>query len=839
MSPTSDRRLERYRDKRSASETPEPFGGKEPHGKLRLFVVQKHRASSLHWDLRLEMDGALESWAVPKGPSANTAHKRLAMHVEPHPLEYAEFEGVIPEGQYGAGPSICWDKGVWIEIPGEKHGLGHGKLLFELRGYKLRGRWTLVHTPKRGKNHWLLIKERDAFVDERGTQAYPDDSIYSGLLVDELLDPSGRGAEILERARELGAHKAAPLAREMKAMLATSRDEPFDRDGWVFELKYDGYRLIASRETTKPLLWSRNGNDLTETFPDIARALEGLPYNGTVLDGEVVVHGETGLPSFSRLQQRGRLQRRTDIQRATVDLPAVLYAFDLLAFGGLDLRDLPLLSRKELLREVLPSVGPIRYSDHIPEQGVAMYRQVTGMGLEGIVAKKADSPYRAGRSPHWHKIRTVRTDDFVVVGYTDPKGGRLGFGALHLAQYVDGVLTYSGSVGTGFTDKQLVAILATLQELERGPGVPCAGAAPKGRGHHWILPRLVAEVRYKQLTAAGLIRHPSFVILRNDKRAEECVRGGESESLPEPLAVVDRSVVRAVAFTNLDKTFWPEEGYTKGDLVEYYRVMWEWMSPYLADRCLVLTRYPDGIYGNSFYQKNAPEWAPEWLRREPVWSEDSNRALHYFVVEDVESLLWVANSAAIPLHIWSSRIATLERPDWCILDLDPKSAPFTDVVKVAKAIREICEEIELPTYVKTSGSSGLHVLIPLGQRLGYQQSRMLGNLLARVVVDELPEVATVARALKSREGKVYVDYLQNASGQLLVAPFSVRPVPGAAVSTPLSWSEVTGRLDIREHTIKTVPDRMERLKGGDPFLGVLDDSPDLMGALKRLAARGV
>ncbi len=842
MSSTSDDRLERYREKRSASDTPEPFGGMGSAGEARLFVVQKHHASSLHWDLRLEMDGALESWAVPKGPSPDTADKRLAMHVEPHPLEYAEFEGVIPEGQYGAGPSICWDKGVWIDVPGEKHGLEHGKLLFELRGYKLRGRWTLVHTPKRGHNHWLLIKERDGYVDESGTEGYPDDSIYSGLLVDQLLEPGQREAEILARARELGAEKESPSAKKMKVMLATSREEPFDKEGWIFELKYDGYRLIASRETERAVLWSRNGNDLTETFPDIARALQGLPYDGTVLDGEVVVHDEAGLPSFSRLQRRGRLQRRSDILQATLDLPAVFYAFDLLAFGGLDLRDLPLVSRKELLGEVLPSVGPIRYSDHIAVRGEAMFKQVTDMRLEGIVAKKADAPYRSGRSTNWYKIRTVEADDFVVVGYTDPKGGRPGFGALHLAQYVSGELTYSGSVGTGFSDALLDEILAELQSLDSEPKPPCAGPTPKGKAHHWVQPRMVAEVQYKEFTDAGVIRHPSFARLRDDKQAEECVRRGEDEDedqvLAEPVKVVDRTVERTVPFTNLDKVFWPEAGYTKGDLIEYYQSVWEWISPYLQDRCLVLTRYPDGIDGNSFYQKNAPEWAPEWLRREPIVSEDSEKVLDYFVVEDVESLLWVANSAAIPLHIWSSRISSLAKPDWCILDLDPKGAPFTDVVKVAKVIRQVCDEIELPTYVKTSGSSGLHVLIPLGRQMDYEQSRMLGNLLARVVVGELPEIATVARALKSREGKVYVDFLQNASGQLLVAPFCVRPVPEAAVSTPLRWSEVTNKLDIRKHTIKTVPSRMKRLKGGDPLLDVLGDEPDLIGALGRLETLG-
>ena len=864
-----DDKLERYRDKRSAPQTPEPLGGAAPQGERRIFVVQKHHASSLHWDLRLEMDGVLESWAVPKGPSPDPADKRLAMHVEPHPLEYAEFEGVIPEGQYGAGPSICWDKGVWIEIPGDKHGIEHGKLLFEFRGYKLRGRWTLVHTPKRGDNHWLLIKERDGHVDERGTEAFPDDSIYSGLLVDQLAHAQEREAEIVDKVRELGVpggfSSMSGKPGSFKVMLATAREEPFTKEGWVFEIKYDGYRLIADGAGGQPVLWSRTGNDITGTFPDIARAVRGLPYDGIVLDGEVVVHDDAGLPSFSRLQQRGRLQRKSAIARAALDLPAAFYAFDLLAFGGLDLRDLPLLARKAVLREVLPTVSPVRYSDHVATQGEAMYEQVTAMRLEGIVAKKADSPYRSGRSTSWYKIRAVRTDDFVVVGYTDPKGGRSGFGALHLAQYADvndGELVYAGSVGTGFSNDMLDEIMESLRTLEAStggdPGAsggdPSAsggkadrpaigGSVPKGSRHHWVWPELVAEVRYKEFTEAGVIRHPSFVHLRDDKRPEECVRQAEDGGRARgggygaPMPVTDDDVDRTVHFTNLDKVLWPETGYTKGDLIEYYRAVWRWIEPYLEDRCLVLTRYPDGIDGKSFYQKNAPEWAPEWVRTESVWSESSDKPIDYFVVEDLEMLLYVANSAAIPLHVWSSRIARINQPDWCILDLDPKGAPFGDVVKVARVIRDVCDEIELPTYVKTSGSSGLHVLVPLGHQCDHEQSRQLGHLLAQVVVSELPEIATITRTIRDREGRVYVDFLQNRRGQLLVAPFSVRPVPEAAVSTPLKWSEVTQRLDIRKHTIRTVPARMKRLKGGDPFLGVLKDRPDLIGALGRLARR--
>ncbi len=853
-------RLERYRGKRAAGATPEPFGGeaRAASGGARLFVVQMHAARNLHWDLRLEMDGALESWAVPKGPSPNPADKRLAMHVEPHPLEYADFEGVIPDGQYGAGPSICWDRGVWIEIPGEKHGLDKGKLLFELRGYKLKGLWTLVHTPRNGENHWLLIKERDGYVDEGGTEIYPPDSILSGLTVDELADPDTKETRISARAETAGARRSAVRGADVDVMLATAREGAFTKDGWVFEIKYDGYRIVAERTGAGATLWSRNGNDLTATFPEIARAVRGLPWPGTILDGEVVVHDAEGMPSFSLLQKRGRLQRRTDIAQAAVQLPATYYAFDLLAFGGFDLRPLPLTERKALLREVLPTVGPIRYSEHIEREGEAVYEHATRLRIEGVVAKRADARYTAGRSTNWYKVRTVHTDDFVVVGWTDPKGSRPGFGALHLALWTapetepDARLVYVGSVGTGFDDAQLGEILAALEPLERDTSAAVGDGLPAGRGHHWTTPSRVAEVRFKELTLAGHLRHPSFERMRDDKPPRNCVAGqtpataalaapggaeGEDHEslLPEP-GPVTGDVERAVAFTNLDKVLYPEAGITKGQVIEYYRAMAPYMLPYLRERCLVLTRYPDGIHGASFYQKNAPDWAPEWIRTETVYSEGSERDLDYFVIDDTEGLLYVANSAALLLHLWGSRVDDLARPDWCILDLDPKEAPFGHVVEVALALKHICDEIGLPLFVKTTGSSGLHLLVPLGRQLTHDQTKQLAQLLATVVVQERGDIATIDRVIERRDGKVYVDFLQNGWGKLLVAPFSTRPVPEAAVSMPLRWSEVTTDLGPRDFTLLDATARMAAL-GDDPLLPVLDLKPDLLGALERLMER--
>ncbi len=835
MASSRDERLSAYREKRRASRTPEPFGGEVVAGGS-VFVVQKHAARSLHWDLRLELDGVLLSWAVPKGPSPNQRDKRLAVRTEDHPLEYAEFEGVIPEGEYGAGAMIVWDRGVWVPLEDPARGLEKGKLLFELRGHKLLGRWTLVKT-RQARDSWLLIKERDAHMRPDGdTASYPQDSVYSGLTVEDLPSADERAEALAARVASLGAERWAVRAQDVDLMLASAAPAAFTRPGWVFEIKYDGYRLLAERHAREPRLRSRAGNDLTATFPEIARAVRGLPYDGLVLDGEVVVHDAEGLPSFSRLQRRGRIVSRLDALRAAAELPATYYAFDLLAVEGYDVRPLPLLRRKELLADLLPTVGPIRYSDHVAEQGEALYARIGEMGLEGIVGKRSDAPYRGGRSALWIKVRTIRVEDFVVVGWTEPAGARSGFGALHLARWAEGLLEYEGSVGSGFSDAQLEGLRAALEERAT-EACPCgSGAVPRGRKHHWVRPELVVEVAYKEMTDDGLLRQPSFSRRRPDKRPEECVRSGgrgdgdRDEAPPSPVVAVEE---RVVPFSNLDKVFWPNEGYTKGDLVDYHRRVARWMLPYLEDRPLVMTRYPDGIHGKSFFQKDAPPFAPEWMRRVTLWSEGSERELSYFVAEDLDALLYVVNLGTIPVHVWSSRISSLAHPDWCVLDLDPKEAPFLHVVEIARTLRELGEEIGLPTFVKTSGSSGLHVLVPLGRRLTHEQSRTLAQLLARVVVGERPDIATLTRNPARRGGKVYIDVVQNGQGRLLAAPFTVRPLPGATVSAPLAWREVGRRLTLARYTLRTVPARMTRLKE-DPLRAVLDLEPDLPAALERL-----
>ena len=841
-----------YRAKRSLDRTPEPAGSHSPTvaaGAGGLFVVHKHAARRLHFDLRLQMDGVLRSWAVPKGPSYDMADKRLAVMVEDHPLEYGDFEGRIPDGNYGAGAVIVWDRGRWLPIEDPVAGLEKGKLLFELRGHKLHGLWTLVKL-KKGDNEWLFIKERDSYA---GTSVPPppEESVLSGLTVEDLKAGRTPGDAIRAELERLGAPKRNVPAETAPLMLAESRDVPFTDPAWVFELKLDGYRLLAA---AGPRLFSRNGNDLSHCFPEVSRAVAALTVNGVVLDGEVVALDDAGRPSFQRLQQRGKLTRNLDIRQAAIENPVTYYAFDILAAEGYDLRSQPLVTRKRLLRKLLPPAGAIRFLDHFEGDGELLYQQVQKLGLEGVVAKKADSRYRTGRSPCWLKIRTRQSDDFVVVGFTASKGLRTGFGALLLAQYGEGALVYSGRAGTGFSDKQLSEVRDRLA-LSRRNGPACAGPLPQEKGITWTEPRMVCEVEFTEWTEERLLRQPVFLHFRDDKKPEECLRAaGQSGSGAEKV-VEQATVIQAgnkiaespasrpaaplprLEFSNLDKVFWHEEGYTKGDLIEYYRALSPWILPYLKDRPVVLTRYPDGISGKSFFQKDAPGFVPEWIRTERVWSEQAEREIDYFICNDEAALLYLVNLGTIPLHIWGSRTSEIGRPDWCILDLDPKDAPFTHVIEVAQATHALCEEIGLPHFVKTSGSSGLHVMIPLGCQCRYDETRSLGELLARLVVAELPEIATVTRQVSGRAGKVYIDYLQNGAGRLLVAPFSARPLPGGPVSMPLRWNEIKENLDPRSFTIDNALARMKKLKK-DPLSEVLTMSPDLAGAIGRLQERG-
>jgi bifunctional non-homologous end joining protein LigD len=862
----SNDRLARYRAMRSAGRTPEPFGSDAadkaiPAAGRGRFVVQKHAARRLHYDFRLEMGGVLTSWAIPRGPSLDPKEKRMAVKVENHPLEYADFEGIIPEGNYGAGSVIVWDRGSWQEIQEPGASLESGKLLFDLHGHKLRGRWTLVRTKRSAHgwdgsderaqgNEWLLIKKPDGYADPAGARPPGEHSVLSGLTIEELAGGAGRVDEVRAALVAAGAVRRAVDPDGVRLMLCESREQPWSGDGWVFELKHDGFRMLVSSRERRPLLRYRGGRDATLVYPEIELAMRSLPFESILLDGEVVVCDATGRPDFGRLQTRAMLSRPRDAARAAVSDPAVFMAFDLLAFDGFDLRELPLLERKRLLRQLLPGTGVLRYVEHIEARGEDFYGGVMSLGLEGMVGKRADSPYKPGRQSTWVKVRAMRVGDFAVIGYTPPtRGTRTGFSGLHLgvrsASGPSAGWVYAGKVGGGFSEAELVEIRRVLDE---SPRARYEFDVPGAAGSVWVEPRLVLAVRYKEWPPGKLLRQPTYLHQRTDKQPDECElpRGNEEDGerdeppappAPEEVAPVEAPAVeRTVAFSNMDKVFWPDEDYRKRDLIGYYRDLSPWLLPYLADRPLVLTRYPDGITGKSFYQKDAPDWAPEWVRTESVWSEHSQRDIHYFVCDDVESLLYVVNLGTIPLHVWCSRVSDLARPDWCILDLDPKGAPFSDVVEVALAIRRVCDAIELDTFIKTSGSTGLHVLIPLARQCTYEQSRTLAGLVARIVEAERPDIATMMRVIDARGGKVYLDWLQNRHGQLLVAPFSARPLPGAPVSMPLRWSEVGGKLEPSRFTLKTALRRMERL-GEDPVRPVLDRRPDLLAALARLGER--
>jgi bifunctional non-homologous end joining protein LigD len=492
--------------------------------------------------------------------------------------------------------------------------------------------------------------------------------------------------------------------------------------------------------------------------------------------------------------------------------------------------------RKEILAQIVPPAGPIRYVEHIAERGTAFYQQVEALRLEGMVAKRADSPYVHRRSGDWLKYRVDQTEAFVVVGYRLPKlaSTRSGFSALHLAARDPSAakgnqLRYAGRVGTGFGDALLQELLMRLAAIPLNQ--PCCPVEPAHSKDRWVRPEVVCDVRFKEWTEAGNLRHPVFLRLREDLAPDQA-----SE---HPFAATSASHEPPVPppklhLTNLEKVFWPEEGYTKGDLIAYYRGIAPAMLPFLRDRPLVLTRYPDGIDGKSFFQKHSPDFAPGWIRTEKIWSGDGERDIEYFVCNDEDTLVYLANLATIPIHVWSSRLGTLDQPDWCILDLDPKEAPFTDVVRIAREAKSLCDEIGLPSFAKTSGSSGLHVLIPLARQCNYEQSRALASLLAQLLARRLPEIATVVRNPKKRDGKVYIDFVQNGRGRLLVAPYCVRPLPAAPVSTPLRWPEVKPALRIEQHTIQTVPRRVARRRV-DPWQDLLTTTPNLLSALEALS----
>jgi bifunctional non-homologous end joining protein LigD len=767
-------KLDVYKAKRRKA-TPEPFGGSS-RGPQPVFVVQRHQARSLHYDFRLERDGVLASWAVPKGVPLEVGQKALAVHVEDHPLDYGSFEGEIPKGSYGAGSVEIWDRGTY-ELLEDKP---DGGLKVRLHGERFDGVWTLVPAHLDGKEqNWLLIRSRDA--DYPAVEASAEDAEY-------------------------------------KPMLATLATELPKGKGWLFELKFDGYRALAYVRDGRCTLRSRQGNDLTKRFSDVAQAVGRAVHGDAVVDGEVVAIDAQGRPSFSALQQgSGRL---------------VFYAFDLLEAGGKPAVSLPLEQRRELLSEVIDPSETVLLSEGFTD-GPALWDVVSARGLEGVVAKRLDSRYAEGRRTRdWLKVKRHGRQEFVVAGYTRGQGTRsAGFGSLVLAVNEGGGLRYVGNVGTGFTEREMRRVLALLRPLERPE--PPFQVAPKVKGAKrgdviWVEPKLVAEVEFSEWSHAGQVRQPSYKGLREDKTAAEVRR-------ERPVAEVIRDGKRELRLSNLDKLFWPEEGITKGDLVDYYRTVAPAIVPHLRGRPFTMRRYPDGAFGKAFFQKDAPSHMPEWIKRFRTVVTPrggGEREIELPLVDDELSLLWMVNMGCIDMNPWYSRIDKPDRPDFVLFDLDPTpEVPWSQTVEVALILRELLDGLGLASFAKTSGGKGFHVLVPLDRRSTYDDTRGFAEHVAGVIATGYPKLATTAWSKAKRKG-VLIDANQNGMGKTIASVYSVRPHPGAPVSTPLAWDEVNEKLDPHSFTTGAVLDRVAAR--GDLFAGVLSTRQSLAKALRAL-----
>jgi bifunctional non-homologous end joining protein LigD len=804
--------LEKYKTKRKFNDTPEPKGKKKVSAGPLRFVVQKHAASHLHYDFRLELDGVLKSWAVPKGPSLNPSEKRLAMMVEDHPYDYRTFEGTIPKGNYGAGEVIVWDEGFYSapEISERraaeqalKKGLDKGDLKFVLYGHKLRGEFVLAKIKGKEDNAWLLIKKKDRYASSRDVRE-DDRSVRSSR---RLPDPIKDKPAIKKVA--LGAGVKAAMPHNVKPMLATLVEEPFDRKGWIFEMKHDGFRAVSEISPgRKPVIYSRNNLPLNTRFPEIAEAL-GEISETAVLDGEIVSVDEKGISRFQLLQNfhrepQGKLR---------------YYVFDVLYLNGRDLRDLPLRERKRILRDVLPDSEVVRYSDHIEEQGRDFYREARKIGLEGVIAKNEESPYRTGkRSSDWLKIKIVNEQEAVIAGFTAPRGSRKNIGALVLGVYEGDDLIYIGHTGGGL-EKKLEMLHDKLLKLKTDT-TPFRRVPKTNMPVTWVLPKLVCQVKFQEWTSGGHMRQPIFLGLREDKKPEEVRR--EKPALKEeklqqadhPNGVPKKGGVlidgHVVELSNLDKVYWPKEKYTKRDLISYYREIAPVILPYLIDRPESLHRHPNGIEGESFFQKDVDHMPPPWVGVAEIYSESNGKNIRYLVCQDEATLAYMANLGCIELNPWLSRADALERPDFALFDLDPEKIGFAAVVQAAQEVHRVLDSLEVPSFVKTSGATGLHIVVPLGAKYEYDQSKQFAEIVMRLVNRTLKKTTSVERSPEKRQRKVYLDFLQNRKGQTMAAPYCVRPRPGAPVSMPLEWKEVKKGLDPSKFTIRNALLRVDK-----------------------------
>ncbi|MFW0718420.1 DNA ligase D [Pedobacter sp. N23S346] len=889
--------LKQYESKRNFSKTAEPKAGKSKDKNKLQFVIQKHDATRLHYDFRLEMDGVLKSWAVPKGPSTDPKNKRLAMMVEDHPFDYKDFEGTIPKGEYGGGTVIVWDEGTYEpieEIKGkkaqEKHllkQLADGSVKIKLNGEKLKGEFALVKTKGMGENGWLLIKHKDDFASTKEITKQ-DKSVLSGKTISamektsEMVWKDGKEQKVNDSkktvvkepdAETIGEQedvdvksilRKAPksaIPTAIKPMLATLVDEPFDDDAWQYEVKWDGYRALAFVNKGNVDLLSRNNKSFNDKFYPIYDLLSEWKINA-VLDGEILVLNDKGISQFGALQN----------WRSEADGELIFYVFDLLWHDGKNLMDLPLYQRQAILNDVLPSDDDrVRLGKVFKASGIDFFAAAEKMGLEGIIAKKTNSTYIPDRrSKDWLKIKISKRQEVVIAGFTKNEDTSKAFSSLLLGVYEKGKLQYVGKVGTGFSEQLQKAMIKQFEPLiiDKSPfdELPDVNKPSRFRPNPpkvkatWLKPELVCEVAFAEVTNDGVFRHPSFQGMREDKKAKDVIREEEiateevvaqQETEPEQhreaikapkqgerktlLNPKEQTQVRKVKghelkFTNLSKIYWPEDKVTKRDMFNFYYQIADYILPYLKDRPQSLNRFPGGIHGKSFYQKDVKGKAPEWAKTFPYENGDGEKK-EYLVGTDESSLLWMASLGCIEMNPWFSRIQSPDHPDYCVIDLDPDKNTFDQVVEAALETKKILDAIDVPSYCKTSGSTGMHIYIPLNAKYTYDQSQMFAKLVVNLVHKQLPEYTSLERMISARKGKMYLDFLQNRPGATIAGPYSLRPKIGATVSMPLHWDEVKKGLKMKDFNIFNALDRLK--VEGDIFKGVLGKGIDLKKAVNK------
>lgn len=896
--------LEKYHEKRSKEKTPEPFGG-ETSGKELRFVVQKHDASHLHYDFRLEMDGVLKSWAVPKGPSLDPDVKRLAMMVEDHPFDYRNFEGVIPKGQYGGGTVIVWDEGTYepaepLEGNIKKQEkellkqLKAGKLKVRLNGKKLKGEFALVKAYGKAENSWLLMKLNDKYASDKDVtlkdksviskksiaqMEKSPDHVYEKKItkkntskdkpaakkkasasIDEKLSASEETqGDDVDVAKLLRKASKKPFYEHIEPMLATLTDKPFDDDEWLYEVKWDGYRAVSflnGNKTTE--IKSRNDKSFNEKFYPIYDELKAMKLEA-ILDGEIVVVGENGHANFGALQN----------WRSEADGDLLYYVFDILWYKGKDLTKLPLFERKGILHEILSTSETIKLSTPFYTSGIKFLETAREMGLEGIMAKRKDSAYHVhARTKDWLKIKANKRQEVVIGGFTKNEGSSKVFSSILVGVYEGKKLVYTGKVGTGFSDKLQKEMLENFNKItaEKSPFSiePDVNKASRFRPDPphanvtWLRPKLICEVSFTEMTTDGVMRHPSFIGLREDKDPKSIVLEKEESTdhimddskkniivaqgkmkRKTLLNPTDKTQVKKVnkqdlKFTNLDKIFWPKEKITKRDLINYYYQIAPFILPYLKDRPQSMNRFPDGITGEGFYFKNVADSAPEWAETYLYKSETDEKDKLYLVGKDEATLLYMANLGCIEMNPWSSTIKKPDHPTFCIIDLDPDQNSFNQVIETAQVAKQILDDMGVPSYCKTSGSTGLHIYIPLNNKYTYEQSKEFARVVVTLINRELPNYTSLERTVKNRKGKMYLDFLQNRPHATIAAAYSVRPKPGATVSMPLYWEEVKKGLKMSDFTIFNALERLESL--GDIFKPVLGKGIDLKKVIDQYKA---